>query len=124
MDYGKEKSQQTLYRLCSDLISGLGSGQIYDMGNVWVFYKEMCDRDGINVPHRYISRRASFYDDIKKILGSKASFVRPIDPTGHLLLYPSHSSNIVIAEHLANIAHDSEIDEVDIVVSLYRITNY
>ena len=65
MDYGKEKSQQTLYRLCSDLISGLGSGQIYDMGNVWVFYKEMCDRDGINVPHRYISRRASFYDDIK-----------------------------------------------------------
>ena len=41
MDYGKEKSQQTLYRLCSDLISGLGSGQIYDMGNVWVFCEEM-----------------------------------------------------------------------------------
>ena len=29
MDYGKQKSQQSLYRLCSDLISGLGSGHIY-----------------------------------------------------------------------------------------------
>ena len=42
--------------------------------------------------------------------------VQPIDPTGHLLPYPSHSSNIVIAEHLANIVHD-EIDEADVVVS-------
>ena len=67
---------------------GLGLAK-YDMGNVWVCYKEMCDRDGTNVPHRYISRRASFYDDIKKILGIKASFVRPIDPTGHLLFYPA-----------------------------------
>ena len=31
MDYGKQKSQQSLYRLCSDLISGLGFGYIYDM---------------------------------------------------------------------------------------------
>ena len=44
MDYGKHKSQQSLYRLCSDLISGLGSGHIYDMGNVWVFYEQMCER--------------------------------------------------------------------------------
>ena len=117
MDYGKQKSQQSLHRLCSDLISGLGSGHIYDMGNVWVFYEQMCERDGINVPQRYISRRASFYDDIKKIIGIKGSLVRPIDPTGHLLLYPRHSSSTVIAEHLANIVHDNEIDEADVVVS-------
>ena len=85
MDYGKQKSQQSLYRLCSDLISGLGSGHIYDMGNVWVFYEQMCERDAINVPQRYISRRASFYDDIKKIIGIKASFVRPIDPKPAIL---------------------------------------
>ena len=77
----------------------------------------MCERDGINVPQRYISRRASFYDDIKKIIGIKGSFVQPIDPTGHLLLYPSHSSSTAIAEHLANIVHDNEIDEADVVVS-------
>ena len=39
MDYGKQKSQQSLYRLCSDLISVLG--HVYDMGNVWVFYEQM-----------------------------------------------------------------------------------
>ena len=116
MDNGKQKSHHCFYRLCSDLIGGLESGHIYDMGNVWVFYEEMCERDGINVPKRYVTRRASFYDDIKKILGSKASFVRPIDPTGHLLLYPSHSSNIVIAVHLSNIVHD-KTDEADVVVS-------
>lgn len=34
-----------------------------------------------------------------------------------MLLYPSHSSSTVIAEHLANIVHDNEIDEADVVVS-------
>ena len=32
------------------------------------------------------------------------------------MLYPSHSSSTVIAEHLANIVHD-EIHEADVVVS-------
>ena len=64
----------TIYRLCSDLISGLGSGHIYGMGNVWVFYEQMCERDGINVPQRNISRRASCFYDIKKIIGIKSFF--------------------------------------------------
>ena len=33
------------------------------------------------------------------------------------MLYPSHSSSTVIAEHVANIVHDNEIDEADVVVS-------
>ena len=41
MHYGKQKSQQSFYRLCCDLISGLGSGHICDMGNVWVFYEHV-----------------------------------------------------------------------------------
>ena len=49
------------------------------------YFMNKCVRDGINVPQRYISRRASFYDDIKKIIGIKASFVRPIDPKQAIL---------------------------------------
>ena len=67
MDYGKQKSQQSLYRLCSDLISGLGSGHIYDMGNVWVFYEQMCERDGINVPQRYIREELHFMMILRKL---------------------------------------------------------
>jgi hypothetical protein len=47
MDNGKQNSQHCFYRLCSDLIGGLGSGHIYDMANVWVIYEQMCKRDGI-----------------------------------------------------------------------------
>ena len=54
-----------LARLCTDIITGLGLGHVYDMGMVWLYYTKMCNKENVELPQRYTTRRNSFYDDIK-----------------------------------------------------------
>ena len=55
MDYGKQKSQQSLYRLCSDLISGLGSGYIYMTLEMYGYFMNKCVRKMTLMFHNDIS---------------------------------------------------------------------
>ena len=87
-------------RLCYQLLRGLSHGYVYDMGDVWSDYKEMCDKDSIPLPQRYISRRSSFYDDIEKRVGPQASFVRPLNQYDSLIMYPTDKSGYVTAKSL------------------------
>ena len=87
-------------RLCYQLLRGLSHGYVYDMGDVWSDYKEMCDKDSIPLPQRYISRRSSFYDDIEKRVGPQASFVRPLNQYDSLIMYPTDKYGYVTAKSL------------------------
>jgi hypothetical protein len=74
-------SDQSLDILCSAILTGLNSGHVYDMGNIWVHYKKLCSNLNMQIPQKYITRRQSFYNDIQNLIGEKAGFIRPIDPT-------------------------------------------
>ena len=74
----------------------------------------MCLNENIQLPQKY-TRRKSFYDDVKEILGERAGFVPPIDPKAHLLIYPSCESDFAIAQHLASVIQVGEgiLDDTD-----------
>ena len=104
-ELSKSKSkerQSTLNRLCCDLIIGLSQGGVYDMGEVWQQYVDMCHNENAEPQPKYVSRRKTFYDDVSLCIGQRASYVRSLDPKSSLLLYPSERSNFVIARSLSS----------------------
>ena len=54
MDHGKQKSQQSLYRLCSDLIHGLGLA-IYMTWEMYGYFMNKCVREMALMFHNDIS---------------------------------------------------------------------
>ena len=101
-------SDQSLYILCSAILTGLNSGHVYDMGNIWVHYKKLCSNLNMQIPQKYITRRQSFYNDIQNVIGEKAGFIRPIDPKAHLLVYPNNKTDFAVAQHLEYVSNDDE----------------
>ena len=62
-------------QICTDVLTGLTSGHVYDMGTVWLHYCKMCAKANIQLPRRHITRRKLFHDDIQEILGEKVGFL-------------------------------------------------
>ena len=85
---GDKKRDGCLYILCPNILTGLNSGHVYDMGSIWVHYEKLCLNQSMPIPQKYVTRRQSFYNDIQDILGEKAGFIRPMDQKAHLLVYP------------------------------------
>ena len=86
--------------LTHNLEEGLSQGHVYDMGNIWTSYEKKKSEMDKEIPRRYLSRKQSFYDDIKLALGAQAQFVRPLDSKASLLLYPGSKANYVISKSL------------------------
>jgi hypothetical protein len=105
-----ETKDPCLEKICADVLKGLLVGHVYKMGSVWSHYEKSCSNEGVPIPRRYETRRSSFYDDVKRILGDQAGFVRPIDQKAHLLVYSSQTSQLSLAHQL--IATEEEEDNV------------
>ena len=101
-------SDQSLDILCSAILTGLNSGHVYDMGNIWVHYKKLCSNLNMQIPQKYITGRQSFYNDIQNLIGEKAGFIRPIDPKAHLLVCPNNKTDFALAQHLEYVSNDDE----------------
>ena len=50
-------------------------------------YVDITELFGDQLQQKYISRRASFEDDLAQVLGKSADFVRPLDPCKSLLVF-------------------------------------
>ena len=105
---------QVMDELCAKLIKGLELGNIYDMGEVWQKYKQICSFNGVEPPNSYVSRRKTFNDSVRQYIGQKASFVRPLDMKASLLMYPSERSQYIIADNLTKMTQKEEISEEDV----------
>ena len=101
--------------LCANILTGLNSGHVYDMGNIWVQFTKICANQGLQIPAKYVGRRQSFYDSIREMLGGKAGFIRPIDRKSHLLIYPTNKSDFAIAKQLESAINDDKenLEETD-----------
>ena len=86
--------------LTHSLEEGLSQGHVYDIGHIWDNYEKRKGETDQEIPRRYVSRKQSFYDDIKLALGAQAQFVRPLDSKASLLLYPGSEANYVISKSL------------------------
>ena len=93
-------------KLCVDILRGLNEGHVYDMGCVWLQYVKSCSVANVTVPQKYQTRRNSFYDDVKEILGDQAGFVRRIDQFAHLFIYPRKKSQLALAQQLTTANED------------------
>ena len=116
-NHEKEESHITtdkaLNSLCLDIENVLAKGHVYDMGMIWNKYLELSKAHNSHTPQQYLSRRQSFYTpqqylsrrqffyvDVKKKLGTKVNFVRPLDVHAPLLIYPGDSSEYVVSHSL------------------------
>ena len=62
---------------------------------------------GDQLQQKYISRRASFKDDLAQVLGKSADFVRPLDPCKSLLVFPTeYSKNAILKLSTASEAEE------------------
>lgn len=100
-DEGRGK-EMLMDSLCAELLQGLSKGNVYDMGDVWIRYNEMCKTNNIHPSDSYISRRKTFNDSVREHIGPEASFIRPLDMKASLLVYPSEKSQFLIADCLTN----------------------
>ena len=57
--------------LCANILMGLNSGHVYDLGNIWVQFTKICANQGVQIPTKYIGRRQSFCDSIREMLGKR-----------------------------------------------------
>ena len=64
-------------------------GHVYSKDNVWQRYIDITELFGDQLQQKYISCRASFKDDLAKVLGKSADFVCPLDPCKSLLVFPT-----------------------------------
>jgi len=97
-----EKADEAMFRLCRHLNDGLKLGHVFDMIKVWETYGEITTELGLEVPAKYLSRRHSFYEDVKRAIGAKAGFVRPLGGGNKsLLMYPGDESDFVISHSLS-----------------------
>jgi len=88
-----------LNQLCVYLIRGLERGHVYDMVDVWSTYEKMCSDMDVEPPQRYQSRRTTLYEDIQRLIGPQACFVRPFNKSS-VLMYPRDKSDCIIAKTL------------------------
>ena len=93
-------------------MNGLTDGHVYDMGCVWSQYVKSCSVENVGVPQRYQSRKSSFYDDVKEILGDLASFARPINTHSYLLIYRTKKSQLALAQQLTATNDGEESDAI------------
>ena len=97
----KTKEDDTVMtEMCLNIEPGLSQGHVYDMKDIWNSYSKTKQELGQDVPRKYESRKQSFYEDLKSILGEQAQFVRPLDAKASLLLYPGSEANYVISKSL------------------------
>ena len=105
--------------LTHHLEDGLSQGHVYDMGDIWNIYVNRKQEMGHEIPRRYVSRKQSFYEDVKQVLGAQAQFVRPLGKHASILVYPGSEANYVIAKsltkatqgfHFESYASESESD--------------
>ena len=66
----------------------------------------MCNASCIEPPPEYFSRRKTFNDNIRACVGLKGNVVRPLDYRGSFLLYPSDTSDFVIANSMSKIMEE------------------
>ena len=102
-----QKTDAALNQLCDSLQEGLCEGQVFDMAKVWKQYKDLCERENISMPPRYLSRRKSFYDDVQKKLGTNIRFLQPLDVKGSLLMYQSGKADELLTKYLTSNPVDS-----------------
>ena len=50
------------------VMTGLGQGDVYDMGSVWLHYVKRCKIESVKIPQVY----TAFYGDDQKIFGIKS----------------------------------------------------
>ena len=67
----------------------------------------------MQTPQKYVKRRQSFYNDIQDIIGEKARFIRRMGQKAHLLVHPKTETNFAIAQHLASVRKDEDLDDAD-----------
>lgn len=113
-----EPHDDCMMKLCRDLCAGLCRGHVYDMGDVWDRYENMCNGVGTPVPKKYQSRRTTFYEVVQQLVGPKADYVQPLS-NGPLLMYPGDKSDFIISKTLTGskqqgrFSSDSESEEGD-----------
>ena len=68
---GPEKYEydESLMKLCRDLIAGLNRSHLYDMEDVWNRNKKLCEESGCTVPRRYQSQPTTFCKEIQRLVG-------------------------------------------------------
>ncbi len=64
---------ECMTKLCGELNAGRSRGHVYDMLDVWRKYDSMDRGIATTVPKKYLSRRASFYEVVQQLIGSKAT---------------------------------------------------
>ena len=107
-------------------------GHVYSMDNVWQRYIDITELFGDQLQQKYISRRASFKDDLAQVLGKSADFVPPLDPCKSLLVFPTeYSKNAILKLSTASEAEEDftiefqDDSDTDFVQSLaHVILNY
>ena len=60
--------KECLNRLYAHVMTGLGQGDVYDMGSVWLHYVKRCKIESVKIPQVY----TAFYGDDQKIFGIKS----------------------------------------------------
>jgi len=112
LDVGQGEDKE-LTTLCNILNDGLSRGYVYDMGEVWKRFQDLCEAKGQEIPRSYLSRRKTFTDAVSKRLGSRAGFIRPLNRTASLLLYPSERNECVISTSLSGMHRDEDSEDSD-----------
>ena len=87
-----KSNDRSFSQLVQELKLALMRGHVYSMDNVWQRYVDITELFGDQLQHKYISRRASFKDDLAQVLGKSADFVRLLDPCKSLLVFPTEYS--------------------------------
>ena len=116
-----------LVKLCRGIVAGLSRGNVYDMTDVWIKYQDMCRETGKTVPSRYQSRRSTFYESVKELIGGGANYAQSLSK-GPTLMYPSNKSDLVISKSLTAVSQrglpmsESEsTDDEGVILSVFLI---
>ena len=94
---GKPEFDESLMKLCRDLSAGLTRSHVYDMKDVWNRYKKLCEESCCTIPRRYQSRRTTFYEEIQRLVGPNASYLRPLTKSS-LLMCAAEISQVLLSK--------------------------
>ena len=110
-----EAGEAEVVQICRHISVGLANGNIYEMATIWDSYRALCESRGCKIPQRFLTRRKTFYDVVADKIGHLARYVRPVNRTKSLIMYPANTStkliNDSISKNIETFDSDDDGDE-------------